>query len=92
MGSEISDLIWGWSLVIIGGFIAVFSFVLGWPIAGSIWAANALFGLYLLITGFIHYQKPYIPEYVQYYKDKLEFERIVLSEHFNKTEDSSSTH
>jgi hypothetical protein len=86
VGGEISDLIWGWSLVIVGGFIAAFAFVLGWPIAGSIWLANALFGLYLLISVFVEYQIPNFPEYKQYYKDKLEFERIVLSEHLKKAE------
>jgi hypothetical protein len=82
--AELANLIRGWVYFLAGGFVSTILIVQGFPIAAIIWLALAALGLILLIWGFFKYQKPHLGEYAQYYRDKFEFERAVLSVRFNK--------
>jgi hypothetical protein len=79
MDEELANLIRGWVYFLAGGFVSTILIVQGFPIAAIIWLVFGLYGLLLLIAGFIKHQKPHLREYLQAYRDKVEFEVAVRS-------------
>lgn len=70
MDRETKYIVLGWTYVLLGSIIAVACVVTGLIYIGIIWIFVVAVGISVLIVTFWEFQVPFIPEYIEFWRNQ----------------------